>query len=209
MGPRGVASVRQGEGPGGGAPVYPERTTRHRADDGTRTRDPHLGKVPKDVQLVPSSPLTCGSVRGVLRPMALFPPRSRALYNYPDCLWPRRRRQPAPSRRNRWRLSARRTSHGPRAGRPLILVEPPTSASQCRPRTVTDGGRREHSARRSDPNVIPRNRRSDRPGSRHQRYSACAFGTPLIGTSGRMPGRRDRRDIEAVQPFPQPGIGEG
>src|ERR1700693_4411589 len=38
------------------------------AEDGIRTRDPHLGKVMDLVQLVPCSPPTCGSVGPVSTP---------------------------------------------------------------------------------------------------------------------------------------------
>jgi len=48
------------------------------ADDGIRTRDPNLGKVELAVPRVGCRPLTCASVRGVVRRMAPNPPCSRA-----------------------------------------------------------------------------------------------------------------------------------
>ena len=50
------------------------------ADDGTRTRDPHLGKAVEAVHLVLLKPFTWAFVRLVVRPGPLNPPCSRAVY---------------------------------------------------------------------------------------------------------------------------------
>jgi hypothetical protein len=50
------------------------------ADDGIRTRDPHLGKAAERVYVVTPRAMTCGSVRPVVRRDAVFPPCRRALY---------------------------------------------------------------------------------------------------------------------------------
>ena len=43
-------------------------TCHYGAEDGIRTRDPHLGKVMDLVHLVPATPLECGSVHPVSSP---------------------------------------------------------------------------------------------------------------------------------------------
>jgi hypothetical protein len=52
-----------------------------RADDGIRTRDPHLGKVLIGLQGTSGRTLTCGSVHPVVRRIARFPIRCRAVYH--------------------------------------------------------------------------------------------------------------------------------
>ena len=53
------------------------------AEDGIRTRDPHLGKVRVFVRLGPASPLKCGSVHPVSTSVHPVRPCSRALYYRP------------------------------------------------------------------------------------------------------------------------------
>ncbi len=50
------------------------------ADDGIRTRDPHLGKVTIRLQAVWSNALTGGFVRSVVRPVTSLPPCRRPVY---------------------------------------------------------------------------------------------------------------------------------
>jgi hypothetical protein len=51
-----------------------------RADDGIRTRDPHLGKVLIGLRALSCRALTCGFVHPVVRREALTPSCCRAVY---------------------------------------------------------------------------------------------------------------------------------
>ena len=90
------------------------------ADDGTRTRDPHLGKkkVISLVRAVPPSHLTWCSVHGFVHPVVLNPCRSGLVYY-----------EARSSRRNRVRMSSAVDSSRP-------LVHDPLDGRGSRP----DGG---------------------------------------------------------------------